>query len=723
MLSLFPTSDHESDLLLPRCVKVHQQTTTYISASSDPHVATMTIASQFAWRSQKAVGVYSGPPTYESLGSLVDESVLNSPARTFQYSADGSLLAFAFDHACLILSTKAGASSSSTPSQDLQCKPLHTLEVDKVVDLQFSPRGRFLSTWQRPFKDDEGNNARNLHVWDCETGECVGSFERKVQQGCHFQFTQTEDACLRMVTNELHVFDPKAIEGKGLIGRLRLEGMTSYEVGPGAKPSVAVFCGEKKGAPASVRIYPLASLVPEPQSAPAPVSQKMFFKADKIQMKWNTQGTAVLFATSTDHDKTGKSYYGETNLYMMSTRGDFDCRVALDKEGPVHDFEWNPNGREFIAVYGYMPAKSTLFSYRINVIAELGTSSRNFVAFNPQGRLFCLAGFGNLSGTVDVWDREKLGARGISADANASGKLYSFDASNSSLFQWSPDGQYILTATLSPRLRVENGVRIWHCTGQLVHVDMINELYQASWRPALPAEVLEKYPFPAVIPSAPEPSPAAQAALDAKKARSVAKTAGTGGVYRPPGARNLPAAELRKIEEAAAKPASNNGSPSGSGTSSPSGAYVAPGRTKNGRRTVPGAPPASPAATAKQTSKGSVGVGNNTNANPNNRKSQGVKNNGAPTTSGVVNMAADVGGSLAVGHSKNGHINGTSTEEAAASPVAPGAIDKKIRNLNKKLKAIQELKERRDMGEKLEQTQMQKISSEGSLRKELAGLE
>lgn len=540
-----------------------------------------------------------------------------------------------------------------------------------------------------------------------------------------------------MVTNELHVLDPQGLD-KGVIGRLRLEGMTSYEVGPGGKPSVAVFVGERKGAPASVRIYPLASLLSTSDEAPAPISQKTFFKADKVQMKWNTQGTALLFVTSTDHDKTGKSYYGETNLYMMSTRGDFDCRVALDKEGPVHDFEWNPNGREFVVVYGYMPSKCTLFSYRINVIAELGTASRNFIAFNPQGRLFCVAGFGNLSGTVDVWDREKLGTKGASLEANAGAKLFSFDASNSSLFQWSPDGQFILTATLSPRLRVDNGVRIWHCSGSLIHIDMRNELYQASWRPMLPTEAIEKYPFPRTLPSAPPPSPAAAEVLKNKKS-----TSGTGGAgaYRPPGARHLPPGELRKLEEPA------------SGSSSGSEAYLPPGAARNrqqgGKRSVPGAA-ASPGAAPQQQHQGGKAGGGKKGG-----KQQGARqheaNGGLPPAAathaatlaagnagGVVNMAADVGGTGVAGAkaapvsaAPNGHAAGASGpavdngDAAAASAAAggPGAIDKKIRNLSKKLKAIQELKEKRDRGEKLEQTQLQKISSEAGLRKELAALE
>lgn len=506
-------------------------------------------------------------------------------------------------------------------------------------------------------------------------------------------------------------------DGKGVIGKLRLEGMTSYEIGPGEKPSVAVFCGEKKGAPASVRIYSLSSLIPTPEEAPKPVCQKTFFKADKIQMKWNTAGTGLLFVTSTDVDKTGKSYYGETNLYMMSTRGDFDCRVALDKEGPVHDFEWNPNGKEFIVVYGYMPAKSTLFSYRINVIAELGISSRNFVAFSPQGRFFALAGFGNLSGVVDIWDREKLGNNGSSLEANSQGKLFSFDGSNSSLFQWSPDGQFILTATLSPRLRVDNGVRIWHCTGNLIHVEMINDLYQASWRPMLPEVALQKYPFPAMIPGAPTPSAAAQSAIEANKAKAERKAM---GAYRPPGARGTPVSDaFSKRYEDSMSASPSNGS-----------AYVPPGAARNkmqggGRKSVPGAAPTGPknASNNNGEQRGSRGK----KANGQQQQHQSHSGSSTPTgprtnfaeevqsgTATPINMAAEVGGA---------NVEGDNSASGNGNAAAPGAIDKKVRNLNKKLKAIQELKEKRDKGEKLEQTQVKKIESEASLMKELATLE
>lgn len=128
--------------------------------------------------------------------------------------------------------------------------------------------------------------------------------------------------------------------------KLKVEGATSVSLSPGLNPSIAVFVAEKKGAPASIKIYGLSTL------NGLPTCQKTFFKADRAQIKWNTLGTQVLCLTQTEVDNTNKSYYGETGLYLLSAAGNFDCRVTLDKEGPIHDFAWSPNSKEFGVVYG-----------------------------------------------------------------------------------------------------------------------------------------------------------------------------------------------------------------------------------------------------------------------------------------------------------------------------------------------------------------------------------
>jgi len=64
------------------------------------------------------------------------------------------------------------------------------------------------------------------------------------------------------------------------------------------------------------------------------VSQKSFFKGDKVQLKWNEKGTSLIVLAQTEVDKSGKSYYGETTLYLMSGNGGFSSRIDLGKHSP-----------------------------------------------------------------------------------------------------------------------------------------------------------------------------------------------------------------------------------------------------------------------------------------------------------------------------------------------------------------------------------------------------
>ncbi len=155
---------------------------------------------------------------------------------------------------------------------------------------------------------------------------------------------------------------------------------------------------------------------------------------------------------------------------------------------------------------------------RSNVVHDFGASPNNFISYNPQGRLIALAGFGNMSNPINVYDRKTLE------------KIASIDAPNTTECEWSPDGRFLLTATLSPRLRVDNGIKIWHCTGQLLHVQLQDELYQVSWRPT-PVDAVA--PFPPTLPPAPEPN--ASVGLFTANAKQVSVK--PAGAYRPPGAR------------------------------------------------------------------------------------------------------------------------------------------------------------------------------------------
>lgn len=63
--------------------------------------------------------------------------------------------------------------------------------------------------------------------------------------------------------------------------------------------------------------------------AAPPSCRKQFFKADRVTIKWNALGTLALVMTHTEVDKSNKSYYGETGLYLLSAAGNFDSRIVL----------------------------------------------------------------------------------------------------------------------------------------------------------------------------------------------------------------------------------------------------------------------------------------------------------------------------------------------------------------------------------------------------------
>ncbi|CAG8635929.1 8440_t:CDS:2, partial [Acaulospora morrowiae] len=269
-------------------------------------------------------------------------------------------------------------------------------------------------------------------------------------------------------------------------------------------------------------------------------------------------------------------------------------------------------------------------------------------------------GFGNLAGTMDVWDRKTLE------------KTATIEAQNSSESFWSPDGRYIMTATLSPRLRVDNGYKIWHYTGVLVHTTNIQELLQVQWRPAN----ADLYPMRTTL----SPPPKISNDLTASDVKPLPKKV---GAYRPPHARGKATPEIFKREDESSKNSSQDHGTNKSAGTTENLSKVA-SRNKRKREL------------AKKKKESSSTTVNESTEIPTNVQSV-IINNGAQVD-------------------KDDKTKSESIPEATSSL---SENDKKIRNLTKKLRQIEELKERQQSGDKLEQTQLQKIANEASLRKEL----
>ncbi|KAF8260543.1 hypothetical protein EI94DRAFT_890254 [Lactarius quietus] len=69
--------------------------------------------------------------------------------------------------------------------------------------------------------------------------------------------------------------------------------------------------------------------------------------------------------------------------------GNFDRRITLDKEGPIHEFSWSPNLKEFGVVSGcklHAYASDALQSGR-QALHDFGTFFYNLISFDMHSRL------------------------------------------------------------------------------------------------------------------------------------------------------------------------------------------------------------------------------------------------------------------------------------------------------------------------------------------------
>ena len=395
-----------------------------------------------------------------------------------------------------------------------------------------------------------------------------------------------------------------------------------------------------------------------------------------------------------------------------------------------------------------MPAKTTIFNTRAQATYSFPLGPRNTIIFSPQGRFVLVAGFGNLAGQMDIYDLEK--------DFQ---KLCTIEASNASVCEWSPDGQHILTATTSPRLRVDNGVRIWHVGGRLLYNEDLQELYHVTWKP----QVVTLMPNDDFLEQAPQPHASALTYLDTVKTPS--KPA---GAYRPPGARGQVTPLAFKREDQGGEAFISNGSLSqGFGVNNfgkprkrevlgaepayddkvataiadndadlskaamknkkkreAKKAKDAAGRAaglaptgEEGPNSISPKPSRSPErldrkSHSRNRSKGTPG------ARPGSRQERSSLRQGGPPPSEHLNQAQGP-----VQRPLDKAAQAIATEFTISSRGNGNAAhDKKIRSLLKKLRAIDDLRMRRAGGEKLEGTQIKKMDTEDDVRKELQSL-
>jgi len=551
----------------------------------------------------------------------------------------------------------------------------------RTTFIRWSPSAKILVTWEVLAKNLEENNVR---LWDAESGKILHSFQHRKSEGWCPQWTTDEKVCcVRAPNGEIVFYQDNQFSAGPLQSRLSLKGLDSYFLSPKADNNtgggrLSVYVPGQKGGPGFCKLF----VSPKFNAESDAVAVKSFMNADRMEAKWSgVDGKSVLILAQAEVDKTGASYYGKTQLCYANVDGD-TCMVPLGKEGPVYSVEWAPNVKPvlFAVVYGYMPAKATLYNKKCESVFEYGTGPRNMVLFNPLGNLLLLGGFGNLRGNMEIWD------------VSGKKKAAQFEANDTTDVRWSPDGQYLMTSTCAPRLRAGNGFKIWHYSSTLFHETVVqntrtnsstgtpagatpggengqqqreliaapsvDELWEVSWQPSAPGTHPTSFPIVA--------RPIAGGVES--KTPTASKQA-----YRPPGARNRP-------------------------SDAPPGSVGSNGVYKTAKTPVGISPKGPPPGAADNAGGGELSK----SALKNKKRKEAKK-------------VAEKGPAVS---------NANSSAPPSGAPSSGGGLDKEkeIRKLQKKLDDIAKLKAKKAAGENLEVNQVQKIDKEAELVAEMKKL-
>ncbi|KAL1500865.1 hypothetical protein ABEB36_006290 [Hypothenemus hampei] len=557
-------------------------------------------------RSSSGIKALIGPPKFQEFDQV--SPIESKTCRTLIFSSVGSFLAHITGNTITVLNTKDWSQVSNIPNT-------------KVYHIAFSPKGTYLLSWE-PFTITKENpeGSPNLKIFNTLTGELTKTFIHKKQSNWEPQWSEDEKLFTHQVNNDITFYEENNFNR--IVARINNHKVASYKLSPNVG-TYFLLC-HTLGAPGQPSVGRLFKYPKFDEQ----IAAKSFFQADKVEFLWNSKGNNALVLTSTDVDKTGSSYYGKQGLHFIGLNGQ-TAMVTMSKEGPIYSVQWSPKNHEFCVVYGFMPARATIFNLKCEPCFELGSAARNSIYYNPHGNILLLGGFGNLRGHIELWD------------AINKKKIEECEAPDTTLLQWAPDGAHFLTATTAPRLRTANGFKIWHYSGSLLHEKQWpqnEELYEVQWTP-----------YPKTIFKEP------QITLEKVKGIEPSQPQVSKQVYRPPSARNRPVVNFRMHED------------------------------DDGPRKV-GNAPSKTALKNKKKRKAKKEKQQQSNG-------EGEEDNGDKVVSGV-------------------QINLTGDPE----------VDKKLKNIKKKLDAIDKLKREKAAGRTLETNQLTKIEGEADLLKELEQL-
>jgi translation initiation factor 2A len=376
--------------------------------------------------------------------NAIESICFSSPCFVSLFSPSGSKLAVVDLIGIKVLSTS-------------NYSEIFSIRRSNVQLLHFSNCGKYLVSWEKPQEESP-----NLLIWDTDSGKQVYAFSQKkfLKETWPTAIFSSDSRFIYIKNvNEMFVYRIPEPHPFMIFSDFKI---TSFFVSP-KQQLIITYTGEEKTEGSKLTVLSHSNGI-------AKVAELVINFVQEVKVIWNKTGNSALVWCQTDVDSTGRSYYGEHSLFIVT--GDARVKQVKTTEGPIHDLMWNPADDTFVVIAGFMPATSHFYNSSGNKKEQIAKHHRNTIKWNPFGTLFLIAGFGNLQGDVDIYEKNSLLLVG---NCRANSTVYC---------EWGACGKVFVAATLCPRMRVDNGYCIYKYTGEMLYRVMEPlELWQVGWAP------------------------------------------------------------------------------------------------------------------------------------------------------------------------------------------------------------------------------------------------
>jgi translation initiation factor 3 subunit B len=334
----------------------------------------------------------------------------------------------------------------------------------------FSPSEKYIITSNG--QDRTGPKDQNwcIQVWDIKTQKMMRGFDKaNTRSWPAFHWSFDDRFFARAGVDVISVYETPHM---GLLDKksIKVPGVQQIAWCP-SKSVLAYWVPEVDNVPAKVALmeFPSRTLLRE----------KHLYSVSNVKMHWQSAGEYL--CVKMERKKTKKTAVQNFEIFRLNQKS-VPVEV-LEMEDQVIAFAWEPRGNHFALVHGN-PARPDVSFYKLTKktlekVKTLENRAANCLFWSPTGDYIIIAGLGEKNGQLDFVEMSDF------TTSCSTEHVMCTDV------EWDPSGRFVITSVTQPidvdshnfRATMENGYKLWSCSGQLLQSISLDQFYQVIWRP------------------------------------------------------------------------------------------------------------------------------------------------------------------------------------------------------------------------------------------------